>query len=346
MLMRRQRGTFFYILIFVLAQLAWFSLLGLWIYWYVSNYLLLSSVGEQISSKFIAEGTSVFPLVVGLILLVFLSVAMSLIFIYLNKQMNLTRLYDTFISNVTHELKSPLSSIQLYLETLKSRPVTAENQHRFFSIMLKDIDRLNKLINSILYLSALDYRRMKRKMTHDYAVYDAGSIFHELVAESAEQFKLADGALQVSGNLTARCVVDRGWFKIVFDNLIDNAIKYSLDSVQIAVRFLQQDSRIIIEFSDKGIGIAERDQQKIFNKFQRLERQEVPSVKGTGLGLYWVREIVKMHGGRISVHSDGVNRGTTFRIELPVYPAARKKYIDRLLKRSRKEKAREKSSNE
>jgi len=126
--MRKNRSLLYHVIIFIFAQLAWLSLLGLWIYWYVYNYLVFKKVGDQISPQISYDITNVVPFVVGLVLLVGLSLITTWIFKNLNVQLRLNKLYDNFIGNITHELKSPLSSIQLYLETLKSRDVPPEKQ--------------------------------------------------------------------------------------------------------------------------------------------------------------------------------------------------------------------------
>ena len=162
--MKKQNSVIYHVIVFTLAQLSWFSVLGLWIYWYVSNYIILTEAGERISSQLISEGTHIAALISGIILLVAISVGMSLIFIYLNRQTNITRLYDNFIGNVTHELKSPLSSIQLHLETMSQRNIPGDTQRQFISLMLKDAQRLNDLITSILDISGLE----QRKMAYDY----------------------------------------------------------------------------------------------------------------------------------------------------------------------------------
>ena len=167
--MRGKHSLFYHILIFILAQLVWLSLLGIWIYWYVSNYIVFEKVGEEVSPQLIYDVQNALPFVLGLILLIGLSLITSLIFRHLNVQLRITKLYDNFIGNVTHELKSPLSSIQLYLETLKQRDVPLEKRKEFVDLMMKDADRLQSLINSILEISAQE----KKKLFQDYQVYQA-----------------------------------------------------------------------------------------------------------------------------------------------------------------------------
>lgn len=340
--MKKPSALFYNILIFVIAQIAWFSLLGLWIYWYVNNYLLFNKVSDIP----VTQTTNIVALVSGLTLLVLLSLSMSLIFIYLNRQLHLTRQYDAFISNVTHELKSPLSSIQLYLETMLKRKLSDTHRQEFIELMLKDIDRLNHLITSILYLSGLEQDKMARKISHDYHIYDADFIIKEVIMDAVEYFKLPAGSVTISGSAPCQCVVDRNWLKIVFDNLMDNAIKYSPVPVQIHIHLSCGIRYFTIDFSDKGVGIPAKDQKKVFLKFQRIQNPDSPSVKGTGLGLYWVKQIIRQHGGHISVHSGGPNQGTSFKINLPIYQAAKNWYINRLLRISRKSRAERETGNE
>ncbi|HDL18786.1 MAG TPA: HAMP domain-containing histidine kinase [Bacteroidetes bacterium] len=344
--MKKSNDLILHIFIFVTAQLAWFLLLGLWIYWYVTNYILLNKVGGKISPQIITGTTNIIALVSGIVLLVMLSISMSLIFVYLNRQLNLTRLYDNFIANVSHELKSPLSSIQLYLETMHKMPVPRDKQHEFLNLMLKDVKRLNHLINSILYLSSLEQKKMVKQVTYDYYVYNADSIIRQVIGEALSEFKFPGKSVSIEGHVDCQCVIDRNWLKIVIKNLIDNAVKYSPNKAQIDIRLSTGTKKFYIEFSDQGVGIAPRNQKKIFSKFERIYNPASPNVKGTGLGLYWVKQIVAYHGGKISVESAGLNRGTTFKIALPIYEVSKKRYINRLLRLSKKYKPAMKVSDE
>jgi len=332
--MKQAHSLIYHVLIFVLAQLAWFSLLGLWIYWYVSNYIIFKQSSGSLSPQLISEAHNVFTLVSGLVLLIVVSLSMSLMFIYLTRQVSITRMYDDFIANITHELKSPLSSIQLYLETMQARDLPENKRNEFMGLMRQDIDRLNHLISSILYMSGLEQKKTSRKYPHDYHVYQADAMLKELISDAVSQLKLAEGTVHIEGHAPCRCVIDRNWFRIVFDNLFDNARKYSINPLLLNIRFDCSERTISIQISDNGIGIAPKDLKRIFQKFQRLAPADSPSVNGTGLGLYWVREIVKFHGGKISARSKGRGQGTTFRIELPVYKVSKKRHIRNLLRNS------------
>lgn len=328
--MKKQNSLFAYVLVFTLAQISWFFLLGLWIYWYVTNYLILNLVEEKITTEVVGGGANVFALVSGLILLVMISIGMSLIFIYLTKQMNITRLYDNFIANITHELKSPLASIQLYLETMRKRQIPDKVRNEFVAAMLEDADRLNKLITSILDISALEQKRI----AYNFQVYEVDAIIKELIDYAIFQFKIDPKNVSFEGSAGCQSVIDRGAFQIVINNLFDNALKYSKSKFQLQVQLSRNPKNVLIKITDYGMGIPLNEQKNIFQKFYRIQSAAMPSVKGSGLGLYWVREIIRSHGGRISLYSAGESQGTAFTIELPIYKTSKKSYIKRLLKYS------------
>ncbi len=338
--MKKKYSLFFNILIFVLAQIAWLLLLGLWIYWFVTNHIIISDVEKHIQSQIISRDINVVILVGGLIMLVAISFGMSIIFRRLNLQMRITKLYDNFIANITHELKSPLASIQMYLETLDNREVPKAKQKEFIHYMMSDAKRLNYLINSILQISALE----QKKTIFNYHTHDADSLIRDLIQEAMRRYKLTDKNVHLEGHVNCQFVADPDALQIVFNNLVDNSIKYSVDSVRINIKLRQTAQYIIITFSDQGIGIPDKERKKIFNKFHRLYNKKIPSVKGTGLGLYWVRQIIRNHGGKVNISSKGEGKGTTFTISLPIYPVLRKRYINRLLELTRKKEKQEDSA--
>ncbi len=329
--MRGKHSLFYHILIFILAQLVWLSLLGIWIYWYVSNYIVFEKVGDQVSPQLVYDVQNALPFVLGLILLIGLSFITSLIFRHLNVQLKITKLYDNFIGNVTHELKSPLSSIQLYLETLKQRDVPKEKAKEFVDLMIKDADRLQRLINSILEISAHE----KKKLPQNFQLYEAYSTVKELIEDACGKFRVKKENYLITGDSSCKMVADKNALRIVFDNLVDNAVKYSVNTATIVVSVNYISKKIIIHFSDTGIGIATNEHKKIFNKFYRIYNKEIPNVKGSGLGLYRVKEIIRAHSGKITVISEGDNRGASFKIELPAYSEMNKRKLKKLLKTER-----------
>lgn len=328
--MKKKRSLWLLTTAFIFAQFAWLGLLGLWIYWYVANYIIFQQVGDKLSPQIVIDSPSVLIFTGGIILIVAIAVVMSFIFRYFIVQMKMTNLYDNFIANVTHELKSPLASIQLYLETLLNKNVGEEKRKEFIGMMLADSNRLKKLIDTILEVSRLE----RKVISHHYLVYNAGEAIPNLISRSIGHFKLPEASYKIECDTTAWCVLDLEAMQIVFDNLTDNAIKYSPNGVSIAVRVAEKEDHITIEFTDQGIGISNKDLHKIFSKFERINSANIPNVKGTGLGLYLTREIIKSHGGKISAKSEGENRGTGIIIELPVYTDKKRSYLNTLLKRN------------
>jgi signal transduction histidine kinase len=328
--MSKKRFVFRCILIFIIAQIAWFSLLGLWIYRYISSHIILSKVDDSLSAQIMSKGANIFTLVFGFVLFIAISMGMFLIFRNLTVQYKLTRLYDNFLANVTHELKTPLASIQLHLETLNGRNVPPSKQKKFIGMMLKDTNRLNRLIDSILEIAGLE----QKNALYQCRVFNADAVIKGLVEEARIQFSLPEDAVHIEGNADCECVINKNAFKILIDNLIDNAVKYTKNHLKICVVLKCTGKKLIFEFADNGIGIAPKNLKKIFKKFYRISRPDVPNVKGTGLGLYWTKEIVKYHGGGIKAVSQ--ENGTIFRVELPVYNISKKHYLNRLLESKKK----------
>jgi signal transduction histidine kinase len=200
--------------------------------------------------------------------------------------------------------------------------------------MIKDVNRLTRLINSILQIPALE----QKKFAYSYHVYSAGSVVKQILNESIEQFRLPPDTINIEENAACQFVIDIDGLKTVFDNLIDNAVKYSIQPTKINVNISCNTQKVVIEFTDNGIGIAPKELKKVFNKFHRVYHQNIPNVKGTGLGLYQVKEIIKNHGGKIDIYSEGDGKGTTFKIELPIYQLFKKRFLTKLLKQSEQKK--------
>jgi two-component system, OmpR family, phosphate regulon sensor histidine kinase PhoR len=330
------------IVFFVLAQVTSAALLGLFIYRFFIARHLAGIMEGQFSITVDSIGSSIFVLIGGCLLFAAVSVALSIIFKNFTSQLRLTGMYDSFIANITHELKSPLASIQLYLETLKKRHVPEERQTEFIDQMLRDATRLKNLINSILKVAVLE----KKKDIFECRVFAAEELVRKLFKEVLQQFKLPPETVSFRGSVPFDCVIDENAFRVVFANLVDNALKYSVEPLQLIVALSGGVKTIHIDVIDNGIGISSKEQKRIFQKFYRVEHSQVPNVKGTGLGLYWVREIIKLHGGSISVFSEGHDTGSTFKIELPIYQVSKTRYLNRLLKWAKQKNKKQDESDE
>lgn len=327
--MKRKYSSVYHILLFIFIQLAWFSILGLWIARFVTNNIIFRRIGERYAVQ-IEAGGAIAIFIIGLVLLVAVYVMISLIFRRLSVHYKLTRLYDNFIANITHELKTPLASIQLYLDTLRHKNLPPEKRTRFIDLMEKDASRLGKLINTILNIAQME---MDQKF-YQCEIVDADKELRAIAADIKVQLQLSDTNLSISGQTGCQCIMDKEALRIVLDNLVNNSIKYARGTPKIKIRLSCDQKWYVVDYRDYGIGLPAGEHKKIFNKFYRVKRSDIPSVKGTGLGLFWVREIIAYHGGKIGIVAHEAEQGTHFRIELPSYPETKRRYLTKLLKQS------------
>ncbi len=325
------------VVVLIVVQLTWLSLAALWIYFYISNHIIIMKVGNDVSPTLMPGSYHVLVLIFGCVLLVLLQAGFYFIYSYLNRQINLNRVQDQFIANITHELKSPLASIQLYLETLEARRVPAQKLQEFVQLMIKDANRLQGMIDRILGTIRID----QRQLAFDFKLYNMRTIIPGILKEV-----LARYPVEIAQNISlenpdsCRCVIDKNAFKIIFINLIDNSIRYSGNRFWLQINCQCLEKYFRIEFSDQGIGIPTKEHTRIFRKFYRVYRHDAPNVRGTGLGLFIVREILRFHGAKIKAISPGTGTGAIFRIEMPIYKKAKRKHTNRLLKHTIKRKKR------
>jgi signal transduction histidine kinase len=251
----------------------------------------------------------------GFLLLAMIISGVVLNTIFLVREIRRNEQHDAFINAVTHELKTPVASIRLYLETLQRRPVDDEKRNEFYRIMLEDSDRLLGTIEQVLLTgrTGTAARRLHR------APVDLGILVEECVARAATlnslpensiEYKLASG-IMVSGDATE--------LRAAVSNLLDNAIKYSGPNVKIEIEMRHMNNRVIaVRVKDNGTGIPGGELKRIFKRFYRVPGPASTRVKGTGLGLFIVRSVAKRHGGRAWAESEGPGRGSTFVFEIPV----------------------------
>jgi signal transduction histidine kinase len=238
--------------------------------------------------------------------------------IFLVREIRRNEQHDSFINAVTHELKTPVASIRLYLQTLQSRDLDESRRHEFYRIMLEDSDRLLHTIEQVLRAGSTSGSGLRRSMR---ARVDLGEIARECVALAQKRFHLPDGALAVEERATTgRPLVlgDAEELRAAIMNLVDNAIKYSAEDVSVRVRLEEADGqRLALRVIDRGVGISPDEPKRIFRRFYRTPAGLSAGARGSGLGLFIVRSVAKKHGGRAFAESAGAGKGSTFTLLLP-----------------------------
>jgi signal transduction histidine kinase len=257
---------------------------------------------------------SVTPLVLGVVLFGLIIAGIIVYTVFLVMEIRRNEAHDTFINAVTHELKTPIASIRLYLETLQSRPLTEAQRRHFYGIMLADADRLHRTVDQVLQAGVA--RGKARRAGH--APVELGALARECVDLATLRHHLPEDAttLEIRDGQPLLVHGDAEELRTLLTNLLDNAVKYSGDRIRITVTVAAPArGRIWIRVQDQGVGIPRKHLKRIFHRFYRV--RSFAQIKGTGLGLYIVRAIAKTHGGHVFAHSEGEGHGATFTLELP-----------------------------
>jgi signal transduction histidine kinase len=258
----------------------------------------------------------VVPLVFGVIFFLLIIGGLSVNTVFLVREIRRNEQQDSFLNAVTHELKTPIASIRMYLETLQSRQLDEPQRREFYRIMLEDTDRLLGTVEQVLKAGEAR-QRSKRKNWQELD-------FSELVKSALELTRLRHhltpenlrfGAEPKEGVLVLGNPEE---LRTVVFNLFDNAVKYSGEQREIVVDVRTPDmDKVLLSVHDLGIGIPRSELKRIFNRFYRATNPLAGQVKGTGLGLFIVRSIARRHGGDVYAESEGEGRGSTFLVRLP-----------------------------
>jgi len=229
-----------------------------------------------------------------------------------------SRRQQMFIDSVTHELKSPLASIKLCLDTLARPGLSAPQQVELRNMMVSDVERLTVFVDDILQASRIAHRRRSQTWT----MVDVTALIRTAMDSIQRRYALADDAIQLTAPDRIETFTDPTALEIIFKNVLDNAVKYSSakPSVQVGMR-LYDSGHLGIVVRDHGIGIEHNQLKRIFKRFHRAPDPLVNERSGSGLGLYVVHRLVRNLGGRIQAESDGPGKGTTMRIRLPMSAA-------------------------
>ena len=311
--MNRQRALFHPIFVFIGVQIAWIGLMVVWVYWYFENRQNLAEFTKKLPPELLESDFNWIVLLEGGVLMLVILAGVYVIFVYWNKQSRLYQLQSNFVSSVSHELKSPLASIQLYLETLKYQKVSSEEAQDFVETMLSDTERLSDLIDNILESSKSDPKSMQSQ----FSSVDIVSFLQKTIAHHQKLFEDKQCVIQLKFNDHVKVSIDGRAMRMVFNNLIVNALRYSPAGTVLTIEVRRDQKFCIIDFIDQGFGFDKKELKKVFKKFYRVQNQETQNIEGAGLGLYISRQIIKNHKGKINVFSEGRGKGTRFMLSLP-----------------------------
>ncbi len=260
----------------------------------------------------------VFLLIFGIAFFIAIIAGLVLNTIFLVREIRRNDQHDSFINAVTHELKTPIASIRLYLETLQTREVDDAKRQEFYKIMLSDSNRLLHTVEQVLRAGQVGQRKRvlnKQQVDMTDLVKDAVDVCHQQYHLTTESINYSES---FANGKRATVLGDPDELHTAVKNLLDNAIKYSDKQVQVAVDLSTDlDGKIIVRVTDQGIGIPRTQLKRIFNRFYRVPGRVMSRIKGTGLGLFIVDSIIEKHGGRVFAESEGEGKGSIFTIQLP-----------------------------
>jgi two-component system sensor histidine kinase SenX3 len=260
-------------------------------------------------------------LVLGILLFAVVISCIVLNTIFLVREIRRSEKHDAFINAVTHELKTPLASIRLYLETLQSRPMDESKRQEFYGVMLRDSDRLLYTVEQVLRAG----RTAPLRRPTNWVAIGLPELVRECVDLARARHHVQPQIVEFQDDLHeehAQVMGDAEELRSALTNLIDNAIKYSHDRLHVVVSVQRgEKGRFAVTVADQGIGISPQELKRVFKRFYRVPGSITLRVKGTGLGLFIVKSIAKRHGGRVWAESAGTGRGSRFTLELPSAPA-------------------------
>lgn len=314
--MDRSRWFFHPIIVFIFSIVALGLSLYLYIYWYMKVSTGLKKVIVKFNldqNQFLEADTWVVVLVLSILVGIIL-VGIFTIFVYNYKTLQLFRLQHNFINNFTHELKTPVTSLKLYLETFVKHEISRNDQLKYLSYMINDVNRLSDNINRILSLSRIESNSYGGQFQNS----ELYSVIESFCRQNRHLFGNAKIQLHNPTGGAFYCNIIPSLFEMLLLNIITNAIKYNRSPTpKIDIIFEMRRRHFQILFSDNGIGIQKQDLKKIFRKFYQVGNSDDMTAKGSGLGLYMVQNIVKIHKWKIFAESRGIGKGSVFSLILP-----------------------------
>ncbi len=276
----------------------------------------LVAIAVALNVTWIIHWRDIVPAAVGVVLFALIIAGLIVNTVFVVREIRRNEQHDSFLNAVTHELRTPVASIRLYLETLQSRDVTDAQRREFYHHMLSDTDRLIRTVDQVLRAAETTQQQGERNWTP----VDIPRLLRECAELARVRHQLPKEALTEdyhSDTSAATTVLgDPDELRIAVGNVLDNAVKYSPGPVRIHVEAMTRDHDVLIRIRDEGVGIPPADRKRIFKRFFRTGRART-KVKGTGLGLFIVRNILRKHGGGVVAESEGEGKGATFTLRLP-----------------------------
>jgi signal transduction histidine kinase len=309
----KTRWLYHPVTIFLSIQILWVLLMVAWIRWYLQKHTQIREMAQRLRTQVGSDGLGWLPLIEGAILLTLILAGATVIFIYWTRQHRLIKMQRTFVANVTHELKSPVASIQLSLETLALRDLSEDKRKEFIAMMLDDTERLSMLIDRILGAARIEKMHGRYRLE----IVSMRRFLEDVLAEDRHLYEKEGRTIVLEQGQDVHVAIDRSAMRVALANLLENASRYSPRDSKIRLKLHKDLRSCRVDVIDAGVGIPGKDLKNIFKMFWRSTEEKNSKVRGTGLGLYIVRNIVKDHHGKVWASSPGAGRGSTFSVRLP-----------------------------
>lgn len=302
------------ILIFSIAALA--MSLFLYIYWYIEVSAGLKKLVLELnldSGQILESQTWVVVLILSILVGIIL-MGIFIIFVYNQKTVQLYRMQRNFIDSFTHELKTPVTSLKLYLETFKKHELSRDDRLKYIGYMIQDVSRLSDNINQVLNLARIE----SRNYGGEFVISDLVQTVEEFIKNNIHLFGDCEINIHNSSGSSILCRINPSLFEMLLMNLLTNAVKYNeSDKPRVDISFEMKKHKLHIIFKDNGKGLEKAEIKKIFRKFYQVGQSDNMLVKGSGIGLYLARNIARIHKGKVVAESMGIGKGSIFSIILP-----------------------------
>ena len=314
--MYRSKWFFHPILILIFSIVALAMSLFLYIYWYMEVSAGLKKVilelnldPDQVLESQTWVVIMVLSILVGIILM-----GIFTIFVYHHKTLQLYKIQRNFINNFTHELKTPVTSLKLYLETFEKHELSREDQLKYTGYMIQDVNQLSDNINRMLNLARIE----SKSYGGEFVISDLVQTINRFYKNNTHLFSNCEVKIHNSLDRSFLCRINQSLFEMLLMNIMTNAIKYNRSKKPIVdISLAINNGKLNVRFEDNGIGIEKREIKKIFKKFYRAGSSDNTSPSGSGLGLYLVQNIARIHKGKVIAESKGPGKGSTFTLILP-----------------------------